>query len=463
MVDGYRNGGVSFWMQGLSSRPDRAALSADAEADVVVIGAGMSGLWTAHHLTNTRPDLRVIVLEAEHVGFGASGRNGGWLSQLIPGNRTHYAAGPAGPEGVARLQQAMLDGITDVVRVAGEHGLEIDAHRGGNLVVATNKAGLARLEARRAADLTHGLAPERVLRLAAVEVAAHIDVRGATGGLHYPDVTRINPAKLVVGLAAVLEARGVVIHEHTRVTEIEPGRVVAGNQVVRAPHILITTEGYSGPLLGARRIIPVNSSMIATQPLTDEQWSRIGWTGLDCLSDAAHTFIYAQRTADGRIAIGGRGSPYRFGSGTGGDGRTPASTVELLHTRLRTYFPDVHFNVAHAWSGVLGVSRDWCTSVTYDPSTGVGQSVGYAGHGVTTAYAATKSLADLVLGLDTDATRLPWVGYRSRRWEPEPIRWVGVHSMYRLFRVADWWEERRDATQTCWIGRMAGQLAGLHG
>jgi glycine/D-amino acid oxidase-like deaminating enzyme len=357
----------------------------------------------------------------------------------------------------------MLDGITGVVRVATEHGLDIDAHRGGNLVVATNKAGLARLATRRAADIHHGLAAERVLTLSPAEVAKRIAVHGATGGLHYPDVTRINPAKLVVGLASMLEARGVVIHEQTPVDTVEPGRVVAGSCVVRARKILIATEGYSGPLLGTRRIIPVNSSMIATTPLADDQWARIGWDGLDCLSDAAHTFIYAQRTADGRIAIGGRGSPYRFRSGTGGDGRTPASTVELLRTRLRTYFPDVDFEVAHAWSGVLGVTRDWCTSVAFDRATGIGHTVGYAGHGVTTAYSASRSLADLALGLDTPATRLPWVDYRSRSWEPEPFRWAGVHSMYRLFRMADWWEERRDATETCWIGRAAGHLAGLHG
>jgi glycine/D-amino acid oxidase-like deaminating enzyme len=463
MPETYRNGGVSFWMEGLGHRSDRAALGADVAADVVIVGAGMSGLWAAHHVLSVRPDLSVVVLDAEHVGYGASGRNGGWLSQLIPGNRSHYAAGPTGAGGVQRLQQAMLDGITGVVRVAGEYGLDIDAHRGGNLVVATNRAGLARLEARRAADIHHGLAADQVQRLSPKEVAARIDVHGATGGLHYPDVTRIDPAKLVTGLAAVLEQRGVVIHERSRVDLVEPGRVTANGHTVTAPRILLATEGYSGPLLGARRIVPVNSSMIATQVLTDDQWARIGWSGLDCLSDAAHTFIYAQRTADGRIAIGGRGNPYRFRSGTGGDGRTPAATVELLLDRLRTYFPDVPFEVAHAWSGVLGVSRDWCTSVQYDRATGIGHTVGYAGHGVTTAYAASRSLVDLALELPTPATTLPWVDHRSRSWEPEPIRWVGIHSMYRLFRLADWWEERRDAETTCWLGRMAGHLAGLHG
>jgi glycine/D-amino acid oxidase-like deaminating enzyme len=456
------NGGVSFWMRGVPERAVRAPLSGDAKADVVVVGGGMSGLWAAYHLTEVRPDLRIVVLEAQHVGYGASGRNGGWLSQLIPGNRAKYAAGPTGPEGVARLQQAMLEGITAVVSVAERHGMSIDAHRGGNLVVATTNAARSRLEARRAADLHHGLPDDRVHRLSPPEVARRIDVRNATGGLYYPDVTRIDPAKLVVGLSALVESRGVVIHEGTRVHTIESGAVATSAGTVRAPRILIATEGYSGPLLGARRIIPVNSSMIATRVLTDDEWAHIGWRDNECLSDAAHTFIYAQRTADGRIAIGGRGSPYRFRSGTGGDGRTPDSTVDLLAARLHEYFPDVAFDIEHAWSGVLGVTRDWCTSVAFDRATGIGHTMGYAGHGVTTAFVAARSLVHLSLGLDTPSTQLPWIDHRSRQWEPEPIRWVGVHSMYRLFRVADWWEERRGSDETCWLGRAAGRLAGLH-
>jgi glycine/D-amino acid oxidase-like deaminating enzyme len=462
LMQGGVNGGVSFWLHQLPDCPARPSLIGEVDADVAIVGAGLSGLWAAYHLTEMRPDLRIVVLEQRHVGYGASGRNGGWLSQLIPGDRARYAAGPTGAEGVARLQQAMLEGITAVVSVAERHGIDIDAHRGGNLVVATTKAGLSRLDARRAADVHHGLPDDRVRRLSAAEVGHRIDVHGAVGGLHYPDVTRINPAKLVRGLATLVEARGVTIFEGTRVDAITPGRVTAGAASVTAPQVLIATEGYSGPLLGTRRIVPVNSSMIATRVLTADEWAHIGWRDNDCLSDAAHTFIYAQRTADGRIAIGGRGSPYTFRSGTGGDGRTPESTIDLLATRLHQYFPDVAFDIEHAWSGVLGVTRDWCTSVHFDRSTGIGHTVGYAGHGVTSAFVASRSLAHLALGLDTPATHLPWVEYRSRSWEPEPIRWVGVHSMYRLFRVADWWEERRDSAETCWLGRAAGHLAGLH-
>jgi len=457
----YVNGEVSFWMRAQHDRPIRSTLQGSAEADVVIVGAGLSGLWAAYHLTEADPALRIVVLEANHVGYGASGRNGGWLSQLIAGNRALYSKGAGGLSAVADLQQAMVDGIADVVDIAHRNNVNIDASRGGNLVVATTPAGMTRLEARRDSDLHYGLPSTSVSRLDPAGVASHIQVHGALGGLHYPDVTRIDPSKLVLGLASLLEQRGVVIHERSRADGILPGRVEVGSSSVTAPRILIATEGYSGPLLGSRRIIPVNSSMIATQVLTDAEWERIGWSANECLSDAAHTFIYAQRTADGRIAIGGRGNPYRFRSGTGADGRTPEATVGLLLDRLRTYFPSVDFRCEHAWSGVLGVTRDWCTSVQFDRATGIGHTVGYAGHGVTTAYLASRSLADLALERDTPAVQWPWVGYSSKSWEPEPIRWLGVHSMYRLFRVADAWEERHESTRTSLIARFASHLAGL--
>jgi glycine/D-amino acid oxidase-like deaminating enzyme len=457
----YVNGEVSFWMRAQHDRPVRPPLAGTVDADVAIVGAGLSGLWAAYHLTEADPSLKVVVLDAHHVGYGASGRNGGWLSQLIAGNRSLYSKGPGGLQGVADLQQAMVDGIAEVVDIARRNGFDIDASRGGNLVVATTQAGLSRLEARRDADLHYGLPSTSVTRLDPAGVAGHIAIDGATGGLHYPDVTRIDPSKLVLGLAVLLEHRGVVIHERSRVDGILPGRVEVGAASVVAPRIFIATEGYSGPLLGGRRIIPVNSSMIATQVLTDAEWDRINWAANECLSDAAHTFIYAQRTADGRIAIGGRGNPYRFRSGTGADGRTADATVDLLLTRLRTYFPSVEFRCEHAWSGVLGVTRDWCTSVQFDRATGIGHTVGYAGHGVTTAYLASRSLADIAFERPTDAAEWPWVGYSSKSWEPEPIRWVGVHSMYRLFRVADSWEERRGSQRTSLIARFASHLAGL--
>jgi glycine/D-amino acid oxidase-like deaminating enzyme len=457
-----RTGEISFWMTSQAGgQPARAPLTTSTECDVAIVGSGMTGLWTAYYLTQHAPQLRVVVLEAERAGFGASGRNGGWLSHLMPGNRSVYARGPGGRPAVAVMQRKLIDAVDEVLAILASNGVDADAVHGGNLVAATTSAALERLRARRDADLRYGMAGDEVLLLDAAGVSERIAVSGAVGGLYYPCVARVNPAKLVLGLARLVESRGVTIYEHTPVRRIRQGGLEVPGATVTAADVLICTEGYSGRLVGDRRLIPVNSSMIATEPLTADQWDQIGWAGRECLSDAAHTFIYAQRTADDRIAIGGRGRPYRFGSGTGGIGEIDQHTVDQLARRLNTFFPGIDFSVAHGWSGVLGVSRDWCAFVEYDAGSGIGMSAGYAGHGVTAANLGARTLADLVLRRDTDLTRLPWVGHRPRPWEPEPARWLGVHVMYRMFRLADAWEERRRSARTSVLARFGGRLAGL--
>lgn len=452
----------ALWDTGVDQYTDgRTSLEADVSCDVLIVGAGYTGLWTAFYLTELAPHLDILVVEAEHVGSGASGRNGGWLSHLLPGNRGVYERGPRGHAGLVAFQRHMVGAVDEVLDIAARHHLDIDAKRGGNLVVAPNEAGMERLRARYAADLHAGLTPEEVRVLTRAEVRERVDVAGAVGGFFAAPCARVHPGKLVRQLARLVEHRGARIYEQTRVTDIEPHLARANGVQIIADRILICTEGFSGPLLGEREVVPIKSSMIATQPLTAQDWERIGWTGAECLSDTSHTFIYAQRTADGRIAVGGRGKPYTYGSRIDERQACHPDTQRALLDRLERYFPDCRFRAEHAWSGVLGVSRDWCASVRHDQDTGVGSSVGYAGHGVASANLAARSLVDLVLKRDSDLVRLPLVDHRPPRWEPEPIRWVGIHSMYRLFRTADAREERRGATSTSLIARVAGRFAGL--
>ncbi|WP_255945335.1 NAD(P)/FAD-dependent oxidoreductase [Streptomyces odontomachi] len=463
MSSGYRNGQVSHWLAGTGpTRTSWAPGTGPREVDVAIVGGGLTGLWAAYYLQEHRPSLSVAVLEAEHVGYGASGRNGGWASHLIPGNRARYARGPRGAAGARDFQRAMFDGIDELLAVCAREGIDADQTRGGNLVLATTPAAAGRLTARRDGDLRFGLTEDQVHWLDGAQARARVNAEHVTGGLYYPAVARIHPGKLVTGLAAVVERRGVTIFERSRVQAVGPGGVRLATGDLKAGHVLVCTEGYGIPLLGRRSMIPVNSSMIVTHPLSERDWDDIGWGAAECLSDAAHTFVYAQRTADGRIAIGGRGAPYRFQSGTGGDGVTPAATVRQLVGRLDRYFPRAGVEVAHAWSGVLGVTRDWCARVSYDRGTRVGTSGGYAGHGVTATNVGARTLVDLTLGRDTALTRLPWVGYRSPRWEPEPLRWLGVHGMYELFRIADAREEKRSLAKTSLIARVGSRLAGLH-
>jgi glycine/D-amino acid oxidase-like deaminating enzyme len=447
-----------FGMEAIS--PERPQLADDLSCDVLIVGAGFTGLWAAYYLTELAPHLHVAVVERERVGFGASGRNGGWLSHLIPGSR-HVLERESGLQSVIDLQRQMIGAVDEVLRVARTHHMDIDAVKAGNVVLATNEAGLARLRARLTADVRGGLRDTEIRMLTVDEVRGHVNAQNIVGGLFVEPVARIHPGKLVRSLALLLESRGVEIFERTAVQSVDGRTARTASGRIDAGSVLIATEGFSGPLLGKRRIVPIKSSMIATQPLSPEQWDAIGWDSAETLADTCHSYMYAQRTADGRIALGGRGKPYRYGSKLSPGGECHPMIVAALLARLERYFPGTAIEADHAWSGVLGVSRDWCATIRYDHETGVGSSTGYAGHGVASANLGARTLVDLVLKRDTEITHSPLVNRWSASWEPEPIRWTGITSMYRLFRTADAWEERTNARTTSLVARFAKSLAGM--
>jgi glycine/D-amino acid oxidase-like deaminating enzyme len=267
----------------------------------------------------------------------------------------------------------------------------------------------------------------------------------------------------VAGLADVVSRSGVRLYEGTPVTSIAPGvaRTPAGD--VRAPFILRCTEGFTADLPGQHRtLLPMNSSMIVTGPLSESAWKSVGWDGFETLGDEAHAYMYAQRTADGRIALGGRGVPYRYGSGIDHRGAVPAPTVAQLGRVLRRMFPvAAQAGLEHAWCGVLGVPRDWCATVLMDPRTGLGWAGGYTGHGVAAANLAGRTLADLVRGVPSPLTMLPWVGHRSPRWEPEPARWIGVRGLYAVYRTADRLESASGSARTSRLARAGDLISGI--
>lgn len=455
------NGGVSFWHAALGGPPPRRPrLDGSAAADVAIVGGGYTGLWCAYYLNRAAPDLDIVVVEKNFAGYGASGRNGGWLSAKLTGSREGYAA-THGRQSVLLLQRRMQEAVDEVIRVASAERIDADIVKNGLLHVARNDAQLERLRHHVADDRAWDLTEDDVRLLDADETAERIRVPGVLAATYSPHCARIQPAKLVRGLAEVVERKGIRIVEGTPVTEIRPGEVVSPYGTVRAKSVLRCTEGFTASIRGQRRAwLPMNSAMIVTEPLGEEVWRSVGWTGRELLGDAAHGYIYAQRTADDRIAIGGRGVPYRFGSAVDDDGRTQQKTIgELVHA-LRQTFPDVPTRaIQHAWCGVLGVPRDWCTTVRYDREAGVGHAGGYVGHGVTTTNLAARTLVDLVLDRDSELRELPWVDRRVRRWEPEPLRWLGVHAIYQLYHLADRMEYRGGA-RTAVPARVADVIAG---
>jgi glycine/D-amino acid oxidase-like deaminating enzyme len=455
-----RTGELGFWWRSLGgAAPTRPPLEGPSEVDVAIVGAGFTGLWTAYYLKRADPTLEVVVLERELAGYGASGRNGGWVSGFFSGPPRVYERRGASA-GFIALQRAMFDTVDEIGRVLLEQDIDADYVKGGQLSVALNEAQALRLAEQAASSRRQGLDEHDLHELSAAELGERVRVAGARGASFTPHVARVHPAKLLRGLAAAVERLGVTIYERTPVSEIRPHAALTPAGPVSARWVVRATEGYTADLRGLRRaLVPMNSSMVITEPLSASAWEEIGWGGREALSDAAHVYVYLQRTDDGRIAIGGRGVPYRFGSRTDGSGETAAATVASLRAKLAEMFPAAAgANLDHAWSGVLGVPRDWCISVDADPSTGLAWAGGYVGEGVATANLAGRTLRDLLLGERSELTALPWVGRAPRRWEPEPLRWAAIRSVYALYRRADRGERRSGGPSR--LGRLVDAVSG---
>lgn len=416
----------------------RPALAGDVDADVAIVGAGFTGLWTAYYLAEADPSLRIVVLEAETAGYGASGRNGGWCSALFPASAGTLAQ-MADRDGAIAQHRAMRATVDEVVRVAAAEGIDADIARGGTIALARSRAQLrrARAEVQHAREWDRG---EDDLRLLGRDEATAI-LRGSRtiGATYTPDCAAIHPARLVRGLADVVERRGVTIHERSPVRAIQPGRAHTANGDVRADTVIRATEGYTPSLRGEERtVVPVYSLIIATEPLPASTWDEIGLARRETFTDHRHLIVYGQRTADDRLVFGGRGAPYHFGSRIRPEFDRDEKVFARLYATLTDLFPVLEgTRVTHAWGGALGIPRDWCASVGLDRETGLGWAGGYVGDGVSTTNLAGRTLRDLVLGHDSELTALPWVGHRSPAWEREPFRWLGINAGLHAMTLAD--------------------------
>lgn len=328
------------------------------------------------------------------------------------------------------------------------------------MTVAQSALQLEKVRAEVEDDRRWGFGEEDSVLLDASAACERIAVDGIVGARFSPHCARVQPAKLGVGLAAAVERRGATIHEGSRVIRLEPrlARTAAG--MVRAKFVVHATEGYTARLPGQRRVLlPISSSMIVTDVLDEATWGEIGWRNAETMLDGSRRFVYLQRTADGRIAIGGRGVPYRFGSKTDAEEPPSPGAAAALATRLAGLFPALAGVRAHAsWQGVLGAPREWAPAVGLDTSTGLAWAGGYVGEGVAATQLAGATLADLILARDSELTRLAWVGPLGRSWPPEPLRYVAVRGVNAMMALADRREWRTD--QASLVGKLAHLVSG---
>ncbi len=452
---------LSFWHDTVPGTLEAGdPLPGDREADVAIVGAGFTGLWTAYYLAQREPALRIVVCEREIAGFGASGRNGGWCSALFPASLGKLAR-MAGHDAAVAMQRAMHETVDEVGRAAAAEGIDCHWAKGGTVMLARSAAQLERAKAEVEEAREFGLG-ELDLRLLDADAArAMAGATGVMGGTFTPHCAAIHPARLVRGLADAVRRAGVSVYERTPVLEIAPGRVVTTRGTVRARHVVRATEGYTPGLPGFHRTVaPVYSLMIATEPLTEGIWDQIGLLGRPTFGDLRHLIIYGQRTADGRFAFGGRGAPYHLGSSVRSSYDQVPAVFAALRRTLAELFPVLgDVPITHHWGGPLAIARDWCASVGLDPATGLAWAGGYVGDGVATTNLAGRTLADLITGTDSALTRLPWVGHKSPEWEPEPLRWLGLNAGLRVMSLADREEARTDRPSKVagFMGRFLGE------
>ncbi len=434
LIDPLGYAATSYWLESAGDDlTPRAGLRGEIDADVAILGAGYTGLWTAYELLRRDPSLNVAILEREIAGFGASGRNGGWVASGLNAGSDRLAR-RFGHDGMAAIEAAVAGAVDAVGQAIERERIDADFAKGGSLTVARGPEQLPALEADWRSLERSGRAAG-YQRLDADETAARIRIDGALGSIYGSQYAVVHPGKLVRGLARAVERLGATIYEQTAVTDVEPGslphlrpalRTVNGR--VRARAVVLAGEAYLTQLRPWHRsLLPLYSLIVLTEPVSAADWATIGWAAREVLASYRLSVDYLSRTADGRILFGGRGAPYRFGSRIEPAFDRDARTHGLLRRFVESWFPSLRgIGFGHAWGGPLGMPRDWIPTFSFDPRSGIGSGRGYTGHGVSTANLAGRVLASLILGAQDQLTALPLVNHRSPNWEPEPFRWIGV-------------------------------------
>jgi len=440
-----------WWSQLTSPVTPRRSLETHIDVDVCIVGGGYTGLWTARELKRRDPSLRIAVVEKTVCGFGASGRNGGWVSALFPVSDEQISRN-FGAEALSHQRSMLQNSVKNLGDSLSADGIDANFRHGGTLTFARSEVQASRLQNAVEAAHQSGSSTDDLMWLNKEQARERGHLHGSLGATFSPHCARVHPAKLARGLSDVCEALGVEIFENSTVTRIVPKtrrsqpEVITPQGSIHAEFVIRATEGFTSTFSGERRTVaPIYSLMIASEPQSEEFWSEVGFSKYETFADDRHLIIYGQRTDDNRIAFGGRGSPYHFGSTIEERFDFNQKVFDELGTTLRELFPTLSGEISHQWGGPLGMPRDLMPSVALDFGTGIGSAGGYTGDGVTLSYVAGNALADLITkpAMTTEFTRLPFVQHHSKKWEMEPFRWLGVNTGLALAKRADHVENKK--------------------
>jgi len=451
--------GVSFWLDQLARQPTAASLSADIHSDVVIIGAGFTGLWTAYYLKQLEPSVNITLLEAKHIGFGASGRNGGWLAGTVSGEDQQLASLPQPLRRAA--QQLIYQQVATVKQVLEQEQIDCDLAHGGVIYAAARyPQQLHHLKQHYAELLAAGHSDCDYQWLTAGELAEQVAIRNPFGAIYSPHCAVINPAKLVTGLAKRLRAQGVNIYEYSPVQDYQPGLVRTPSGSVTAAVVVCALEGYSGAMDFLKpRIQPVQSLIIATEPLSEPLWRQLGLRNRQAFSDEGRLVTYGQRSADNRLIFGARGG-FQFGGKIRHQFDLNHPEFTLRRELMVDLFPQLdQVEISHGWGGNLAINRSFSPRALFDPTTGLAFAGGYGGEGVAASHLFGHTLAELICQRTSLRTQLPWAidcaspQTALRRWEPEPLRWLTYQTILHSYS----WDEAlcRNPDAPPWLQRLS--------
>jgi glycine/D-amino acid oxidase-like deaminating enzyme len=408
----------------------RDCVKAANSFDVAIIGGGFSGLWSAYHLKQLQPSLKIAIFEQKYVGYGASGRNGGWASAEYPTSNSRLIK-EHGVQTYKNLRKSLIESIDEIGQIAKSNAWQIEYAKGGALVFATNKAQLTRISSE--IDDEHKF-------LTKDQASELLNVANIKGGIYTPHCAALNPFNLTQSLAKYLESIGVKIFEESKVEEISDKSLLVNGHRIGCQISIRATEAFTARKWIANQQIPIYSLMIATERLSSEILTQIRNSQRATFQEACNLITYAQITGDNRLAIGGRGSRYKLFSHLSERSETDVRMHSALEKRAVKWFPQLQsVNFEYRWGGPIALTRRWQSYINYNPITGQAAIGGYVGDGVTLSYLVAKTLAQIIDGQKTPD--LPFVNQRIGRWEPEPIRYLAVNAGFKATVVADF-EER---------------------
>lgn len=434
---------VVYWQE-TESVERQPPLRESLDCDVCIVGGGFTGLWTAYFLKEAEPALDIRIVEAKYSGYGASGRADGFATPTI-GKDIQALVKQFGTQRALEASQAVGRSILEIGRFARRNKVDAEYEANDYLMVATDKAQIRRLREDRelAAELGGAAPPEILSQEEAQSVIGSPAVIAAmrTGG------ALVNPYKLSRGIARVVREQGTVIYDDTPAVRIEPGirtTVVTPGGRITADKVVLATNVHMSQFRPFRnKVIPLWTYAMVSEPLTDEQIARVRWEGREGMVEAKSFLTCARFTHDNRIMFAGGPAPYYYGRNTRQSNLNKPEIYREIHRQFLRFFPmwgDIEFT--YAYGGTADVVRDYAPHFG-SLSRSLYYGYGYCGNGIAATHTGGKVLRDLVLGKDTEYSRLLFVDDERRKqppsFPPEPLLFVGARAVSRLME----WKEAR--------------------